>query len=357
MIPYEDSDVRKINKLLNQLSCESQAAHLESHIKQWSRKKYNLYRMFGNKLKIEREVVSCLTDTKVLILVSEFIENHCGKDPSLSLVRMFLSELTERSLSQSVRENILEVDVSFFQHKFKKGMKISRILLQLCTKENSEKIQIEYSKVVQSMKVKGIATLSIDPADYITMSENKSNWRSCQSLDGEYRTAVLAYMMDSSTVVGYVSSSDFMNKSWRQLVYFNTENHWAAQSRQYPSKNANSASTISNMILEILGPDDFKVVKEETARVADYILDKGGDGEQSNLWYNDILRSTFEVCTVIIPKEYESITDIADCNFDIHVGVAEVLCACGCGESLGNGELLFHYEEEYDGEEDEDYDG
>ena len=70
------------------------------------------------------------------------------------------------------------------------------------------------------------------PLDYLSLSENTYNWRSCHSLDGEYRAGNLSYMMDKSTVICYLKSNDdvilsnfgpevkWNSKKWRVLLYF-----------------------------------------------------------------------------------------------------------------------------------------
>lgn len=84
--------------------------------------------------------------------------------------------------------------------------------------------------LIQEDKVTGILCLSIHPLDYLSLSENTYNWRSCHALDGEYRAGNLSYMMDNTTVVCYLKGEDeaelphfpaevkWNSKKWRMLL-------------------------------------------------------------------------------------------------------------------------------------------
>ena len=54
-----------------------------------------------------------------------------------------------------------------------------------------DRIQTAASMLIQETKLSGILTFSVDPLDYLSVSENASNWRSCHALDGEYRAGNL----------------------------------------------------------------------------------------------------------------------------------------------------------------------
>jgi hypothetical protein len=61
---------------------------------------------------------------------------------------------------------------------------------------------------LQQNKITGRLCFSVHPLDFLSMSENNCGWRSCQALDGDFRAAALAYMIDSSTVVAYIEEED-----------------------------------------------------------------------------------------------------------------------------------------------------
>lgn len=111
------------------------------------------------------------------------------------------------------------------------------------------------SHIIQEDKMTGTLCFSIHPLDYLSISENNSNWRSCHALDGDYRAGNLSYMMDPTTIVVYLRDDDtksflprfpssvpWNNKIWRVLWFINQYeipklgNYWyySILSKQYP---------------------------------------------------------------------------------------------------------------------------
>lgn len=103
------------------------------------------------------------------------------------------------------------------------------------------------SRIIQENKLTGKICLSVHPLDYLSVSENASKWCSCHSLDGDYRMGNLNYMVDESTIVCYIKTTDgdrklpmfpddvpWNNKKWRTLFYFSTDWTMVAAGRSYP---------------------------------------------------------------------------------------------------------------------------
>jgi hypothetical protein len=105
-------------------------------------------------------------------------------------------------------------------------------------------IQNAASKIIQEDKVEGRLCISVHPLDYLSVSENTYNWRSCHALDGEYRSGNLSYMVDQSTVVCYLKAEKdevlpnfpfkWNSKKWRVLIYLSNDWHMIMAGRQYP---------------------------------------------------------------------------------------------------------------------------
>lgn len=105
------------------------------------------------------------------------------------------------------------------------------------------------SMVIQETCLTGELCFSIHPLDYLSVSENQHNWRSCHALDGEYRSGNLNYMVDSSTIVCYVKSKEdtilprfpedvpWNNKKWRVLLFLSDDGYSMMAGRQYPFFN------------------------------------------------------------------------------------------------------------------------
>ena len=107
-------------------------------------------------------------------------------------------------------------------------------------------LQTHASMIIQEDKVSGTLCISVHPLDFLSSSENTYNWRSCHSLDGEYRAGNFSYMMDSSTVICYLKGAEdaklpnfpdtvrWNSKKWRMLLFFSERWDVMFAGRQYP---------------------------------------------------------------------------------------------------------------------------
>lgn len=105
-------------------------------------------------------------------------------------------------------------------------------------------IQNHASRIIQEDKIEGKLCLSVHPLDYLSVSENTYNWRSCHALDGDYRSGNLSYMVDRSTIVCYLKSDKeemlpnfpfpWNSKKWRVLIYLSNDWRMVMAGRQYP---------------------------------------------------------------------------------------------------------------------------
>lgn len=153
------------------------------------------------------------------------------------------------------------------------GMKIGKALklFDFYQSEDLEVIRQELSRIIQENTVKGKLCLSIHPLDYLSLSENNHNWRSCHALDGEYRTGNLSYMLDNCTVIAYLKSEKedeilprfpeevpWNSKKWRCLLFFDRDRKIVWAGRQYPfSTDAALNFVVSNLLepLNFFEPD------------------------------------------------------------------------------------------------------
>lgn len=107
-------------------------------------------------------------------------------------------------------------------------------------------LQSKASQIIQENKIEGTLCFSVHPLDYLSISENNYNWRSCHALDGEYCAGNLSYMMDKSTVICYLKGENevklpnfpeevkWNNKKWRVLLYLANDWKMIYAGRQYP---------------------------------------------------------------------------------------------------------------------------
>lgn len=144
-------------------------------------------------------------------------------------------------------DNIVSVNWQMDEISIPKGMKLLKAFKYFCEdKDLLNDIQSVASMAIQNDKVSGILCMSVHPLDFLSVSENDHNWRSCHALDGEYRAGNLNYMADKTTVICYLKSTHkhilpnfppsikWNSKKWRMLLFFDEEKHFMMAGRQYP---------------------------------------------------------------------------------------------------------------------------
>lgn len=119
------------------------------------------------------------------------------------------------------------------------------------------------SRLIQEDKIKGYFCISVHPLDFLSLSENNHNWRSCHALDGEYRAGNLNYMVDSSTVICYLRSSKdsvlpnfpfpWNDKKWRVLLYFSNDWNMLFAGKPYPFNSSDGLNFILTTMLDKSG--------------------------------------------------------------------------------------------------------
>lgn len=359
---------------------ENSRINIREHLNNWAKNKSHLYLAFGNKLKLEKEVELDFSgdSTYVKGLISKFYQ-----EITQAKVKKFLKSCSNAEIVM----NCLNRNTSFENVKFRAGDKISRCIGKILdlydiTPAEKDSILIKFSMLIQSVKVKGSAVLSIDPVDYITMSENNSNWESCHSMSGCYRTGPFAYLQDGSTAISYAKPKDdciftygdgktlaYSNKNWRQIVLFSKELKYATQLRQYPYTSQANQSTVANIVMNVLNAKSGLNYQIQSIDVYDMpryfatLHECTGDGE--DLCYNDLTNEAFKTAywiseigvepTEEVLKEYCSTGETAKTGH-------YVPCICGCGDELYDSESLYRRfshrnNDDYDNDyyDDEDY--
>ncbi len=132
------------------------------------------------------------------------------------------------------------------EYRIERGAKLSKAFRKFFSELATVRwIQDTASRFMQEDKIEGYLYLSVDPKDFLTISENNSDWWSCHTLDGEYRAGNLNYMTDEVTLVAYLASDEqehlrclpmdmvWNNKKWRMLIHTNGDSV-VYYDRQYP---------------------------------------------------------------------------------------------------------------------------
>jgi hypothetical protein len=197
-----------------------------------------------------------------------------GKKDKNDRVNDFISVLESRYGNYDLSDFVNSMKDCFFNNLtsydytspdgniIKKGSKLVKAFKYFeNNKEALTDIQNYASRVIQEDKIEGYLCLSVHPLDFLSVSENTHNWRSCHALDGDYRSGNLSYMTDSSTIVCYLRSEHneilpnfpfpWNTKKWRVLLYLSDDWNMMFAGRQYPFSSDNGINfVLKELILE-----------------------------------------------------------------------------------------------------------
>ncbi len=266
-------------------------ASLEYVLKPWSEAKVGLFEKFGKQLiltedykydestnLLERRLLSTTSWRTISDKLYEKLAN-AFRNNTLQMISPEINPFglpVYFSASECVK-NKLECSYSFTyngkKYVFNPGMKYMKFLGKLAElmnmKDEFEKFRVEHSMVLNNAKLHGNLCLSIHPLDYMTMSDNYSDWESCMSWMhcGCYRMGTVEMMNSPMVVVAYLAASEPMyfgshewnNKKWRQLFVLNE--HVITAVKAYPYQDDNLTKECLRWLNELTGneysEDDF----------------------------------------------------------------------------------------------------
>lgn len=260
-------DMKHIQRQFDEVIAYSQnmdIVNTDKLFEQWLNAKRDFIEVFGGEpIYVCPEKVSFeLSHKEKMLRVNDFIESVSLTFDNVPLAD-FIEANKETFFNNIVENGIIESsDV-----KIPKGMKLVKSFKFFeKDKKTLEELQNKASMIIQEDKIEGYLCFSVHPLDYLSSSENTYNWRSCHSLDGEYRAGNLSYMLDSSTIVCYLKSDKENNllpnfpdsvmwnsKKWRMLLFMS--DHWNAMyaGRQYPFFSDVALNLVQNKAIQLLG--------------------------------------------------------------------------------------------------------
>ncbi len=319
----------------------------------WERNKSHLFKLFGNKIKVTKELgeQNICTPSMANHIREEFLDKHGSK------FNILIKVLIDILSYEEILENRLQQDIYMLDVKLKKGWRITRCFSELeADKKELQKQQDLYSIFLQSLKVKGRLVLSIDPLDFITMSVSKSGWSSCHHPNNCHGAGGLAYMNDNASIIAYVETDDPMvnyvidtetkekttikmsNKIWRQIVTINKDHSYALQLKQYPNNNKIFNQEVTKMIENLLMAEkgiEYHSIEEWSD---DYPrnLQRNNGYLEGYIFYCDYYNRNIAKYNVIMSKDYR---DTEELRVSIRMNKTPVItvgdvvyCACGCGD-------------------------
>lgn len=260
----------------------------------WAENKYDLFKLFGDKLCLTSEVENTLSDSDITRAYEEKVLREIKGSLSVRtnlVAAFFLNQFSREEL----RLNRIAANTEFSGKKISKGMKVTKALkLFIPDKVELDIVQTAFSRFIQELEAKGRLDVSIDFFDILCMSVNdRKDWRSCHNfINGEYGGGAFSYALDSSSAIAQIytsySDSGVADKIWRQMVWFDTDRTGVILSRQYPSTNSNNRKATQSLIMEHLGKElpvagfvSSGTIEQRTRNIGDY-------------HYNDITKGAME---------------------------------------------------------------
>lgn len=195
--------------------------------------------------------------------------------------------------------------------KLVEDMKTSRAFNRVCATykldkaPNYQKLFAEYADMVSDLKRKLKFFISVNPLDYLTMS-NGVNWTSCHNVGqhGGYCGGAMSYMLDHSSIITFVHTDipeDFVHtgKIYRNMFHF--ENDVLIQSRIYPQSN-DGLTDLYKVFRGVVQDELTKLLKLESTT---WVLKKEGKCT-ANITHNGVQYPDYNhnsACNASYPKE------------------------------------------------------
>lgn len=198
----------------------------------------------------------------------------------------YFSRMYYSTIPQDWRFDRINTDVPVL----KKGTKTSRAFNAVCTHYGVDKLNpqtsvveingqptektiypynkafAEYSDLVSDLKRKMRFFISLNPLDYLTMS-NGTGWVSCHNLSGgSYKGGCLSYMLDKTSMITFVVNNvedtpiHEIPKLYRQMYHY--ENGLFIQNRLYPQGN-DGATNLYNKFRDFIIEEFTEIMNVE----------------------------------------------------------------------------------------------
>ena len=284
--------------------CHSKQVHLDKTLAEWeSAKNVYLNKIFGDKLILSKPAS---LEKTIDMLEEEFANDNemahmCYefREALYSYERSSIIAETDRNepgvwhhVSQLTYNYILAKNEALTTFEFivpgtdkvikiQKGMKPMKALVKFAElmgkQELCERMRIKHSQIHNQKTLKGELCLSIHPLDYMTMSDNASNWTSCMGWahSGCYRAGTVEMMNSPTVIVAYLKSPEGMthlperkddkfswnNKKWRTLVVVDPEN-LITTVKDYPYASETLDEMVVNWLRELVAENGYPEYKE-----------------------------------------------------------------------------------------------
>ncbi len=269
---------------------ESMYIPVKDFLEKWSICKNTLYKLLGNQMiykvpftyakpetDIWKECVAYLSSVEAFETLQECVINGGYYIPELFdyifSKSAIINNLTEYTIC--LRPDLDNAD-TLKERKIPSGTKVFRAIgkiLKYCNADKStidffEKVRIKISLILNEKNITGNLCFSIHPLDFMTMSDNNSDWSSCMSWkrSGCYRVGSYEMMNSNNAICCYIESNNRMmgldhdnldakehpfwnDKKWRSLLFVNKD--IIVSGKSYPYKNDEFSKKLLEVVREL----------------------------------------------------------------------------------------------------------
>ena len=182
---------------------------IKEYLHKWARNKYKFFEMLGNKTQLDKPIVYKNNRADI----EEDIETLSNEYPGYGLwlncfrgVRQNKISRYDLSLDYSA-ENFVR---RHFQHYALEGSTMTHFF-KTCLKAPDELVTA-IGRIFENDTISATYTISIDPVDIMTASENPYNWQSCYRLaidnEDSHADGCMAALLDTSSLITYIWTNE-----------------------------------------------------------------------------------------------------------------------------------------------------
>lgn len=264
---------------------------IDEWLKYWSINKIKMYKLLGNQMiyrvpfkyeksneEINNQLSELLNKNNFKNNLLSWIDNHNDVFP-IEVYNYIYNCCNKFSfINDKVRDSIkFKLEDSNKMLQLQAGMKPLRALgrfISYCKNVPGadvityyfEQFRIEHSMILNDKIIEGDVVISIYPLDFLTMSDNNSNWQSCMSWreHGCYHVGTIEMMNSNNVLCCYIENKNpfyfssehkgdenyrWYNKKWRQLFYFTKD--IIVSGKPYPYVNDDITKAILGIIRDL----------------------------------------------------------------------------------------------------------
>lgn len=298
---------------------------VDKYLQLWAENKYEYYLMFDKNLFVKKDIDLVASEVELAKKVDDLLYNY---DIYTIMLRNFT---TEDFINNVCPKNEM---LSNLTDHYVEGMKLSKFLSSYF---NDVKFDIDYSKILQNKRVKTSMFVSIDPCDFITVSINNHNWKSCHNaVDGLFKTAGYSLMLDEASLVGfigkdtkveynYIQHEKFMWNSKQARLMINIDKNTGAMSfnKPYPNMSKETCSEFRYLMEEIMSK--YLGIKNEW-----YCSDHDTNNLQGSINASGNFHYTDPIYYIVMPSTMQKTT--GEC-IRFNIGNQFIYCL-ECGEKM-----------------------